>query len=1611
MSLIKSDGSPPPLTQKQVLTYLLEATGDLDTARTLQKSLPARLLKASATTLTALDQTARDLHDIQAKVEVDLRALSPLNDFCFVVLNNAVAARWPGDIDVEKDFLELPGGPCGCEPLIPPGGGAPVIPPARLTLLEAAMQNFTEDEALDGGLPQGSAIRIANEPNGIKDLTPATFAAFCRELDLGKQYQRHFQQVFGLKEVDGKTEVTSPMIRDISTLKKMLLQFDLHLALVKEHITRDGFETVRRLIDAGGIVDDVSLQYQGWPLIMQGIEIHGCCIWGVVVFSRRSVELYPDEWCLVYMPGEPDQPLYEYASFTAFAQYLSFKLGIQSYKTYFTHCLGEADKADFFAAFSTDHSLGHIKQLAMSGSILDYLLKSHVAKLEFDARALAVPTADVDEEEREKRLLHYLEIGMTVANLAGLVVPVLGQLMMGVAVGQLLAEVYEGVEDWRRGDRQEALSHMLSVAENIVLMAAVGAGIKGVKSLAIKTVRKHPEFFEPFKSILDRRGQGRLWKPELSAYEHPLPAGITVEPGADGLYRVEDKIFVRIEGREFAVEQDPASGAWHIRHPRRAQAYTPKLEHNGRGGWRHASEPIEHWSGAHTLKRIDPTLAEFEDSRLDMIRRLGDIGLDELHRLSRSNRLLPAHLRDTVERFRIERRLRDFITAMERGEATDPRYAEEQLHALPRLGNWPEDRYIKVLDNKARIKATYPANTIDDDTVSLIVRQDQLDKGELLQTVLTGMSAEEKETLLGVGIAPSEYGVALAKKLGVEVKADRRSVFEHLYRHYDQSDSSEVLKVRGTFPEVPARHVQELLRQSPSVERSHLRTTGRIPMGLAQRLRQASDTVRLERALTGFYLADIANADTGKLAIRLLPQLSGWDPQLPLQVRAQTLKGTLLESIGPHPFTSENARTLVRLKNGYEVFDSHGKSLGQVAAGPDSLYLAIMKSLSPERRKALGFAEAVPDDGWRLRHKLLNTALDEREGCARLLAGEPFNPPTYESACTLSDSPVELPAHSRRLVRKVKRLFPLFTDQQANEFLDQAGNDHLSRAIRVRELQEQLRRLRDVMDVWMEDEAAMKALGGMLHEVHECRQIVAYEIEDCFCRLVFQRDEFQRPVYGLNLDGMRFGKLPILPPGLSFDHVRYLSLQNMQLDDDVAYFLKAFKQVESLGLDRNQLTRLPEIISHMPNLKHLSMEANRIQLTEHSLVKLSRIRTLQSLNLSGNRLGATVDVGNLYDLNHLYLRNTRATELPKGLRFLPNLERVDLRDNDIRDLPDWLFATSRRFSETINLRNNPISDASKVHLDSYQKTVGVGMGYLENDNARLDENLARSIWLTETGGTVGARHLQTWTAIKDDPMAEGLFQLLAELGNSAESEHVREDMSRRVWNVLEATQTDAELRHQIFDLAANPINCTDNAALNFSHLEVAVQVRRVTRISGGRQPSATSLIKLARGLFRLEQLDRIAAEHAVTHSAPDPLEVALAYRSGLAESLELPGQPSHMRYASIAQVSGADLLEAINRIQTAELSEEWLRFLVRQPFWSDYVKSSFAQQFDDARAPHHEETQALFEQAEELSSADYLREMNLCASRLEQTESDLLERLSEQVLRLVEGNACLLPEG
>lgn len=64
------------------------------------------------------------------------------------------------------------------------------------TLLEAALQNFEASETEVGGMEQGTGIyNVPQTGRTLTSVSPARFAAVCRQLDLGGQYLTHLNEV------------------------------------------------------------------------------------------------------------------------------------------------------------------------------------------------------------------------------------------------------------------------------------------------------------------------------------------------------------------------------------------------------------------------------------------------------------------------------------------------------------------------------------------------------------------------------------------------------------------------------------------------------------------------------------------------------------------------------------------------------------------------------------------------------------------------------------------------------------------------------------------------------------------------------------------------------------------------------------------------------------------------------------------------------------------------------------------------------------------------------------------------------------------------------------------------------------------------------------------------------------------------------------------------------------------------------------------------------------------------------------------------------------------------------------------------------------------------
>ncbi|WP_082344541.1 NEL-type E3 ubiquitin ligase domain-containing protein [Pseudomonas sp. P1.8] len=1606
--------TPPvvPLTSTQRLESLLEHTGDLDTAQTLQESMPEWLTSAELSVAQALNSAMQQSQVSYTKAAEVLARLKPLDEYCKEQLTLLLKEKWKVDVDVERDTLDIIKAVLSSTGVLPVAWEKGKVTRSR-SLLHAAMENFTSEEATPGGLPKDSVIKVDAKPQKGADMTPAKFAELCRELDLGGKYQSHVNDVLALPaNPTGNPVSTASSAADIRQLKLLDIQVAAHVAYLKKHISSTVYTMLLSVIEQDlPAAKAKGTLFDGAPVIWQGLQIHDACLCGVLVFTKVSIDTAPSAKCVVYMPNEPRRPLYEYASLDDFKAYLTLHLQSKVYKDRFCELYFPGnDKTVFFTRFDKNKNLGSLTAMPADTCPGDFFFNAFVHKTQLDAQILAVPTAEVDELQREKTLQTLLDGGLLLLNAASFFVPVIGQLMLSVAVVEILSEVYEGVEDWAHGERTEALTHLLNVVESLAQMAVFAAGQKVVSSIASKVTRANPDFFKSFIPIEKTDGTTRLWKSDLKPYERRLSADKGLKADAEGFYEFDHQKYVQIDGHFYAVDFDAAAEAWKIKHPTRQDAYTPILEHNGQGGWRQPGERTEEWSdGAYVLKRLDSRLAAQDNSRLEKIRQVTASPLSELHRLSEENLQLPARLQDSIDRFRLEQRVRDCIAILEQGDPEIFIHTDEQMNELPSMKGWPTGRYIRVLNDEGITKKYFPKDAfIANEEPAVDVTEEQLSEGQLLRRIVSGLYPKEVEDLLGGTVSDQTENDALAKKLAASMKNDRLPLFERLYEAHDTGNDSDAELLRKAFPKVPHTIARELIDQISSVERLRLRTLKRVPMRLAQRAREALAEVKLDRGIGGLHLPEIADVDTRNLAFSLLEHLPGWNSELLLELRNGSITGPVLRSIGKQG--SALKRTIVESAEGYRVFDGDDKNLASVLQGPEALYQAIAHALPESQLTTMSLGANRPAQVLALRNRLASRAVEDRARSARLLTGKPPGERVAPDTCVLADPPAAS-SHASGLVRKAKKLYPLKTEAQISTLLDSLGTDHLSRATAVQQRQGQLEKLRRALKSWRNDDTEMRKLQGDLNEYRQSRRQVSDAIENAWRQMGVVRDEQRASsVLGLRLDGMRVGQLPTLSPDIDFDHIELLSLKNMNQGNDLAYFLKHFKSVQSLELDSNQLTLLPESISLMTGLRYLSLADNKLVMTEQTLKKLAAMRTLKTLNLSKNPLGTLPDVGKMFDLRLLMLRNTRATELPKGLAKLPNLDRVDLRDNDIGTLPDWLFTVPRRFSQSINLRTNPLVNDSRVKLKAYRDRVGIGMGFLEDDIARLDEQTAKALWLPEEVNVTYSPRGKIWTAFKDDPGSDGLFRLLAELGNTADSQYVREDMTRRVWSVLEAAEGNAALREQVFDLAANPINCTDSAAFNFSNLEVAVEIEKITGPLGSAQSAAASLTKLGKGLFRLDQLDKITQTHISRHPEVDPLEVGLAYRTGLIKDLDLPGQPQHMRYKSLSGVSEQDLASAKTSVQRAEHSPELSKFLVQRPFWIDYLKRSFAEDFAKMTEPLQDRLQKVFDQRDTMTDADYRTQIDTIKTEQATAEKTLLERLTGDVLKLVDTSSCAIPE-
>ncbi|MFS2072767.1 dermonecrotic toxin domain-containing protein [Pseudomonas sp. CT11-2] len=399
---------------------------------------------------------------------------------------------------------------------------------------------------------------------------------------------------------------------------------------------------------------------------------------GVVEEMLRREDVYKQSRLegplIAYVPDDPDHPLKEYGSFTDFMKELTSQLRSSDYQQFFSRFVPQKDKGRFFTRIRerfTTFTWQQREPLNMGPwwretavenpdaepitNVIDGLLWSALGrwrrdKAIADARHIAVPTDDEDANARWARLNSYASIGWNVFNFGAMLVPGLGEAMLGIMVGQMVLETMEGIEDWSKGDKDEAAALLSGVLINAAQLAIMGAG--HVLPTGAAAAIKPSTFIDQLKPVVLDDGKTRLWNPDLSPYERQVDLAPDSTLNERGLHRHDGQEFLSRDGKYFAVQDDPQTGQSRIQHPGRPTAYKPKLEHNNAGTW-HAEfdRPVE-WTKAQLMRRLGTIVDAFDDAMLEHIRIASGVEEAILRRLHVENEAPPALLIDEINRFK-----------------------------------------------------------------------------------------------------------------------------------------------------------------------------------------------------------------------------------------------------------------------------------------------------------------------------------------------------------------------------------------------------------------------------------------------------------------------------------------------------------------------------------------------------------------------------------------------------------------------------------------------------------------------------------------------------------------------------------------------------------------------------------------------------------------------------------------------------------------------------------------------------------------------------------------------------------------------------------------------
>lgn len=190
-------------------------------------------------------------------------------------------------------------------------------------------------------------------------------------------------------------------------------------------------------------------------------------------------------------------------------------------------------------------------------------------------------------------------------------------------------------------------------------------------------------------------------------------------------------------------------------------------------------------------------------------------------------------------------------------------------------------------------------------------------------------------------------------------------------------------------------------------------------------------------------------------------------------------------------------------------------------------------------------------------------------------------------------------------------------------------------------------------------------------------------------------------------------------------------LQNLYLNNNELIIppseqLSSLKNLETLSLEQNQLTILPDTLWSLTSLVRLNLSHNPLGQIPLKFSQLKNLHELWLNNINLYDLPTNIFV-NLTQLEKLSLKSNHLRRLPADIGYLIELRWLSVEDNELNDLPDSLQDCANLSYLNLNGNNfvhipSVIGKISSLNIVCFQRNA---IAQIDDDTLLMFSNMTK----------------------------------------------------------------------------------------------------------------------------------------------------------------------------------------------------------------------------------------------------------------------------------------------